>query len=101
MEKNPVYFLKKDAGTWRSNGVVPDVPADYIGRPPRLGKLVAFLLTEEACRMWEARQEERGNFFSKNAADLGRAGLGGGWLQCAVSRCWILLEGLATRMRLR
>ncbi len=93
MEKIPVYFLKNNAGTWRSNGVVPDVPVDYVGRPPRLGKMVALLLTEEACRMWEARQQERGNFFLQNAADLGRA--------CAVSRCWILLEGIATRMRLR
>ncbi len=73
---NPVYSIQKNTGTWRSNGVVPDVPVDYVGHPARLGKLVELLLTEEACRMWEARQEERGNFFSKNAADLGRAGLG-------------------------
>ncbi len=57
MEQNPVYFLQTNAGTWRSNGVVPDVPADYLGRLTRLGKLVELLLTEEACKPWEARQE--------------------------------------------
>ncbi len=115
MEKNPVneimkngeksgIFSPKNAGTWRSNRVIPDVPADYVGRPTRLGQLVELLLTEEACRTWEACQEEseeREAIFSKNAAHLGRAGLGGCWLQYAVLRCWILLEGLATRMRLR
>ncbi len=50
-------------GGWRSNHVVPDVPADNVGRPTRLGKLVELLLTKEACRTWAARQEERGNFF--------------------------------------
>ncbi len=110
-ENGEIWYMKngeqsgvcspKNAGTWRSNGVVPDFPADCVGHSPRLGKLVMLLLTEEACRMWEARQEERGNIFLQNAADLGRAGLAGCWLQCAVSRCWILLEGLVTRMRLR
>ncbi len=33
MEENPVYFLQKIEGTWRLNDVVPDVPADYVGRP--------------------------------------------------------------------
>ncbi len=60
MEKNQVYFTQKNAGTWRSNSVVPDVPADYVGRPTRLGKLVELLLTEEACS----------NIFSKNAAHV-------------------------------
>jgi hypothetical protein len=36
-------FSPKNAGTWRSNRVVPDVPADYVGRPTRLGKLVELL----------------------------------------------------------
>ncbi len=37
--------------------VVPDVPADYVGRPPRPGKLVELLLAEEAYRMMlEARK---------------------------------------------
>jgi hypothetical protein len=48
IEKKPVYkhgeksviFSKKNAGTWRMNSVVPDVPADYVGRPPRPGKMV-------------------------------------------------------------
>ena len=89
MEKIPVYekwrkiryiFSKKNSGTWRSNRVVPDVPADYVGRPTRLGKLVELLLTEEACKTWEARQEERGIFFSPkmqptwDAPDLVAAG---------------------------
>ena len=80
MEKNPVYekwrkiqYMKngeksgivspQNAGTWRMNCVVPDAPADYVGRSSRPGKLVELLLAEEGCRMWEARQEERGNFF--------------------------------------
>ncbi len=71
MEKNPVYEkwrkirYQENAGTWRSNGVVPDVPADCVGRPTRLGKLLELLLTEEACRRWEARQEEKGKFSPK------------------------------------
>ncbi len=85
MEKNPVYFLQKNAGTWRMNSFVPDVSAaynqPYIGCPPRLDNLVALLFAEEGCRMWDARKEERGKFFlSKNAADLGRTGRGRGWL---------------------
>ena len=80
MEKNPVYekwrkiqYMKngeksgivspQNAGTWRMNCVVPDAPADYVGRSSRPGKLVELLLAEEGCRMWEARQEEKGNFF--------------------------------------
>ena len=71
MEKNPVHengeksgiFSPNNAGTWKSNSVFPDDPAGYVGRPTRLGKPVELLLTEEACRTWEARQEERGNFF--------------------------------------
>ncbi len=76
------------------NCVVPDIPADYVGRPPLPGKLVELLLAEESCRMWAS-------FSSKNAADLGRAGRGRGWLLRAAARCWILLEGLATRLCLR
>jgi hypothetical protein len=41
-------FSQKNAGTWRVNSVVSDVPADYVGRPPCPGKLVALLLAEEA-----------------------------------------------------
>jgi hypothetical protein len=62
------------------NCVVPDVPAEFVGRPPRPDKLVALLLEEEGCRMWEARQEERGKLFLQNAAVLGRTGRGGGCL---------------------
>jgi hypothetical protein len=56
-------FSPKNAGTWRSTRGIPDVSADYVGRPTRLGKLVELLLTEDACRTREASQEERGNFF--------------------------------------
>ena len=76
MEKNPVHEIwmmkngeksdtlsPKNAGTWRKNCGIPGAPAKYIRRPPRPGKLVESVLAEEGCRMWEARQEERGNFF--------------------------------------
>ncbi len=81
---SPTQIFSKNAGTWRSNGVVPDVPADYVGRPTRFRKLVELLLTEEACRMWEARQEERGIFFLQNCS---RPGTRRTWWLLAAKRC--------------
>ncbi len=77
-------FSPKKCSTWRSNGVVPDIPADYVGRPTRLGKLVELLLTEEACKMWEARQEKRGNFFLQKRS---RPGTRRTWWLLAAMRC--------------
>ncbi len=71
MEKKSVYFLKKNAGTERMNCVVPDVLPDCIGRPPRAGNPVELLLAEEACRMWDAHQEERGKFFLQKCSRPG------------------------------
>ncbi len=88
-ERKSGIFSSKNAGTWRSNGVVPDFPADYVGRPPRLGKLVELLLTEEACRMREARQEERGNFFLQKCS---RPGTRRTWWLLAAMRCVKVLD---------
>jgi hypothetical protein len=59
MEKNPVHengeksgiLAPKNAGTWRKSCGLPDVPPDYVRRPPRPGKLVEPVLAEEGCRM--------------------------------------------------
>ncbi len=82
MEKNAVYFLEKMQ-------VVPDVPADYVGRPTRLGKLVELHLTEEACGTWEAHQEERGNFFLQKCSPPGTRRT---WWLLAAMRCVEVLD---------
>ena len=41
----------KNAGTWRKSCGLPDVPPDYVRRPPRPGKLVEPVLAEEGCRI--------------------------------------------------
>ncbi len=84
-----VIFSKKNAGTWKMNSVVPDVPADYVGRPPRPGKMVELLSVEEACRMRETRWEERGKFFLQIC---GQPGTRRTWSRMAAMLCDKVLD---------